>query len=450
LLPNYFAVFLQAVFCRRAYASGNSLQSGFPEFEVTVNSKPSYRLETMARFTLAFVMCLVALLLVQRLFGSAPATAPALGLETLPSPAGTESSEPQLTTQGNDVILSWVESSGAKSVVKFAKRTNSGWSAPKVVVSGNNLFINAADVPAVRETSNGSYVAEWLQRSGADEDSDAYDLRLSWSRDYGHTWSRAVSPHHDGTKTQHGFASLFDMPNAGLGLVWLDGRATNPQTEEGDMSLRSSTYSTDGKQLREMLVSSRVCDCCATSAAQTSDGVIVAFRNRSNAEVRDIYVSRLTATGWTTPVSVHNDGWRIDACPINGPSISASGRNVAVAWFTGLNNQGHTYVAFSKDAGQSFAAPIRVDEVASQGRVGIQLLDDGSAAVSWLEFADGKSRFCVRIVPTSGTPSKPVTISTSISGFPRIALANHELLFSWSQKAGDSSRVRLARAKLPS
>ena len=32
-------------------------------------------------------------------------------------------------------------------------------------------------------------------------------------------------PHSDGTKTEHGFASLIQMPGAGLGLAWLDGRA---------------------------------------------------------------------------------------------------------------------------------------------------------------------------------------------------------------------------------
>jgi len=35
---------------------------------------------------------------------------------------------------------------------------------------------------------------------------------------------RPFLPHHDWTQTQHGFASLFELPGNGLGLVWLDGR----------------------------------------------------------------------------------------------------------------------------------------------------------------------------------------------------------------------------------
>ena len=56
----------------------------------------------------------------------------------------------------------------------------------------------------------------------------AYDVRLAYSKDEGRSWSPSFTPHTDGTRTEHGFASLFEMPGAGLRLVWLDGRATKP------------------------------------------------------------------------------------------------------------------------------------------------------------------------------------------------------------------------------
>ena len=87
-------------------------------------------------------------------------------------------------------------------------------------------MVNAADVPSVRALAGGTLVAHWMQENGPDP--EAYNLRLAWSTDSGATWSKPVSPHHDGTKTQHGFASLFQAPGAGLGLVWLDGRAADP------------------------------------------------------------------------------------------------------------------------------------------------------------------------------------------------------------------------------
>ena len=378
-------------------------------------------------------------------------TAAPLRIEPMPSPAGANSSEPQLTGQGGRVILSWLEAGGERATLKFAERTPSGWTNAQTVASGTHFFINSFDVPSVRALADGTLVAHWEEKLGADEDSDATKVMLSWSRDQGRTWSRPVSPHHDGTNTEHGFVSLFQAPGAGLGLVWIDARATNPETESGDMSLRASVYDAYGKQLREMVVAPRVCECCSTSAAETPEGVIVAFRNRSAAEVRDIYVTRFAEGGWSAPAIVHADGWMIDACPINGPSVAARGRDVAVAWFTARNDQGRAFVAFSHDAGRTFGAPVRVDDAGSLGRLGVQLLDDGSAAVIWIEKASQRSQFRVRIISPAGTRSAPVSIAdTEGSRYPRIMRDRDALLFSWTDTDKGPSQVRTARAAIAS
>lgn len=373
-----------------------------------------------------------------------------LALEPLPSPAGANSAEPQLTSEGERAILSWVESAGQRATLKFAERTISGWSDQRIVASGDDWFLNSADVPSVRALADGTIAAQWLQQNGSDP--EAYDLRVSWSKDGGRTWSRPTSPHHDGTKTQHGFASLFQAPGAGLGLVWLDGRATKPEAEGadfGNMSLRAAVYGPDGRQRGEMAVDTRVCECCPTATAATSEGVIVAFRNRSANEVRDIYVSRFVAGRWSAPTPVYNDGWRIDACPVNGPAVSARSRDVAVAWFTVQKGEGRAFAAFSRDAGRTFGPPIRVDDAGSLGRVDIELLKDGSAAVSWIEFANERSQFRVRRVEPSGAHSPAVTV-TAMAGtrYPRLAQDRDELLFAWTEAEGGSSRVRTARALL--
>jgi hypothetical protein len=368
-----------------------------------------------------------------------------VSVQPLPSPAGANSTEPQFTIQGDRVILSWLEVAGKRAALKFAERTASGWSAPQTVISSSNFFVNAYDVPSVRVLPDGTLVAHWIENNGSEP--DATNLRLSWSKDKGRTWSRPVSPHHDGTETEHGFASLFTAPGAGLGVVWIDGRATDPEKETGDMSLRSSVYSTAGKQLSEVVVKSRVCECCSTAAAETSEGIIVAFRNRTADEVRNIYVSRFVAGHWSTPTVVHDDAWRINACPINGPAVSANGRDVAVAWFNGKDDQGRAFVAFSHDAGRTFGAAIRVDDASSLGRLGVQMLTDGSAAVTYIEFANNHSQLRVRTVSPAGARSAPVTIAEiSSSRYPRVARYRNELLFSWTDSGKGSSQVRTAHA----
>jgi len=154
-----------------------------------------------------------------------------LQIRPLTSPAAATSGEPQLSVSSRGVLLSWIERTGPQATLKFAERTAAGWSAPRVVASGADWFVNWADVPSVLRLADGTLAAHWLQKSG--QGTYAYDVRLSYSGDDGKTWSPSFTPHHDGTKTEHGFASMFQMPGAGLGLIWLDGRAMRPEAHDG-------------------------------------------------------------------------------------------------------------------------------------------------------------------------------------------------------------------------
>ncbi len=353
--------------------------------------------------------------------------------------------------EGERAILSWLETHGEHTSLKFAERISSGWSAPREVVSGHDLVANAADVPSVRAFADGTLAAAWPQENGSNP--EAYDLRVSMSKDGGRSWSRPAAPHHDGTKTQHGFASFFAAPGGGFGLLWLDGRETKPDAPEdqaGNMTLRATEYGQDGTQRAETLVKGRVCDCCPLSTAITSEGPIVAFRDRSPGEIRDIYVSRLVAGRWSTATPVHRDGWKITGCPVNGPAVSARGADVAVAWFTGQTGSGRTFVAFSSDGGRTFGAPIRLDDGVAIGRVQIALLQDGSAAVSWIESKDSQSQFKMRRIDRSGARSSPLTIADGMgTSQPRLASGRDELLLAWVENTRGSTRVRTAKTSLP-
>jgi len=133
----------------------------------------------------------------------------AITIEPLQSPAGANSTEPQMTTvtgAGGRTVLSWLEVAGSHATLKFVERTASGWSGAQAAAEGNDFMVNAADVPAVGILADGSFAAAWLRQDGADPES--YTLELSMSHDGGRTWTRPVRPHHDSTHTQHGFASL--------------------------------------------------------------------------------------------------------------------------------------------------------------------------------------------------------------------------------------------------
>jgi hypothetical protein len=192
--------------------------------------------------------------------------------------AASPSSLPRLTVSGDRVMVSWVETSESTATLEYAERTPAGWSEPRTAAAGRGWFISYADLPSVLPLADGTLVAQWLVST--DEHREAYDLQLTFSKDKGQTWSAPTTPHHDGTKTQHGFASWLPTPGGGVRVVWLDGRQTdNPEND--NMSIRTAVFDASGAETSESLIDDRVCDCCPTAMALTSEGPIAAFRARS-------------------------------------------------------------------------------------------------------------------------------------------------------------------------
>lgn len=382
---------------------------------------------------------------------SAAPPAWAVKVEPLDVPAGENSMAPQLTASNRGVIVSWLEQADPEFVLKFAERSSGAWSPAQKIASDKNWFVSAADVPTVLRLSDGTLVANWYP--AVDFRLEAYDIRLSYSKDEGKTWARPLIPHHDNTRTQHGFASLFEMPAGGLGLVWLDGRNQGKQPEDAEMAMYFASYDTAWKQTAEVSANARVCECCTTSAVVTPDGVVAAFRDRSAKEIRDIYVSRLENGKWTDAQVVHADNWEIDACPVNGPALSARGRQLVAGWFTGKDDKGQAYAAFSTDAGRTWGAPIRLDDQTSLGHVDVEMLDDGSAVATWVEFADDRSQFRMRRVEPSGMRSAAITINGDgrVSGYPRVARNGNELVFAWTEgvEGEGALKVKGAIARVP-
>jgi hypothetical protein len=401
--------------------------------------------------------------------GSAAKTAPAaappswtLTVAEATGPAGANSSLPQLTSSDRGVIASWIEQSGqSTSTLKFAERTASGWSAPMTVSTGNNWFLSYADPPNIMRRSDGTLVANW--QVSTNPELEGSDLTITYSTDDGKTWAKPFLPHHDGTKGQHAFPSFFELPGNGLGVVWVDARAqaANPEDLDASYSVRYAQFDSSWKRTGEGEIDAKTCECCSTSSAVTSDGVITAYRDRAEQgknEIRDIAVSRFENGKFTAGAIVHPDNFETYSCPVNGPMVTARDKQAVVAWFTVKNDQGQAWAAFSNDAGRTWDMPIRLDDGGSLGRVDVELLDDGSAIASWVEFADKRGQFRLRRIEPSGMKSAAINVAgvegSSSSGFPRVARRGKELVFAWTESAvkADNSttfQVKTATATLP-
>ena len=376
-------------------------------------------------------------------------------LTAVPSPAASGSRYPNLAAGAEgEIVLSWLQPlPEAGFALQHSMWNGAAWGPQRTVIAGSDWFINWADFPSVVPVTGKIWAAHWLQQKPGNVYS--YDVRIAVSTDAGGSWSAPMSPHDDGTPTEHGFVSLFGvagMPQA----VWLDGRHTSGEHDhsggaQGAMTLRGAAIEAGGRRSGEDLeIDVRVCDCCQTDVALTASGPVVVYRDRSEREVRDIALVRQTADGWSAAVRVHDDGWVIDACPVNGPAVDARGDSVVVAWFTAPDTP-RVRLAFSGDAGRSFSPPVEVASGKVAGRVDVVLLEDGRAVVSWL--ADGERGAEVRAQPFrhDGAAGPAVVIAqTSIarsSGFPQMVRAEGGLLFAWTE-SGDPPQVRTALARL--
>lgn len=386
---------------------------------------------------------------------------PILGLaqvRELASPAGAGSGQPNLAvSRDGKVYLSWIERLGeGKFSLRFATKEGDGWSAPRVIAEGSNWFVNWADFPSMIVLPDGSLAAHWLVKSGAG--TFDYDVTIARSFDGGKTWGKPFVPHRDGVKAEHGFVSLFATKDGQLAAVWLDGREMTAGGKDdhghghGNMTLRYVKIKRDGTLTDEAKLDARVCECCQTSAAATDEGAVVVYRDRSDTEIRDISIVRLKDGKWSEPRPVHNDGWKLNGCPVNGPSVAAAGKRIAVAWFTAAADKPQVNLAFSTDSGESFGKPIRVDDGNPVGRVETLMLPDGSAIVCWLEKATGSGSVRVRRVRPDGKPDGNLDESITVApngtarsnGFPQMVLSGKTLVFAWT-----ASRVMTAAMPLP-
>ena len=378
------------------------------------------------------------------------AASPTFSVDSMASPTGPGSAEPNLTV-GPDgrVYLTWLEPADSGHALRFSVLDGAAWSPARTIVSRRDLFVNWADFPSLEVLDGGRLAAHWLQRNGAG--SYAYGVRVVQSGDGGNTWSRPVMPHRDSSMTEHGFVAMW-RERGQLGAVWLDGRKFNKEGHDvaNEMMLVSTSLLPSGARGPEVRLDERTCDCCQNAVAVTSAGPIVAYRNRTTDEIRDIYVTRRVGGKWLPGAPVNNDNWKIAACPVNGPALSARGNRVALAWFTAAGDSARVKVAFSDNAGTTFGTPVRVDGGKPAGRVDVALLTDGSALVTWVERIGGDTAAVrARRIARDGVPGVTTTIASGsaarASGFPKMAITGSNAMFAWTVP-GRPSTVRVARA----
>lgn len=324
---------------------------------------------------------------------------------------------------------------------------------PRDVARGCDWFVNWADFPSVVVADNGDWWTYYLQKTGAS--TYAYDIRLVRSEDEGRTWSAPITPHDDRTPTEHGFVSMVPMGGDRVLLAWLDGRNTLPPAPaaghdahgaasgghahaEGPMSLRSAEIGRDFVLRHEQEVDGRVCSCCPTDLVRRDDEAMLVYRDRSEDEIRDVHAAHYRDGRWRLEGAVRTDGWRIEACPVNGPALAASGDAVVSVWPT------------------MASGPLEVKAAAISGTMGARVLEGGDGVLgrpdlaswgdtAWLAVwlgAGAERATALRAAVLDADLQPTVTRDLALlppgrgTGMPRVASLGREAIVVWTEPKG--------------
>ena len=359
---------------------------------------------------------------------------------------------PRLTRGPTGVVmLSWMERGQQGAALRASKLGQDGWGTPLEIVDDPAMFVNWADLPSVLALGDEHWVAHWLSYSA--DLTYSYDIRFMQSPDAGGTWSEPLTPHTDGTPTEHGFVSMWPA-TGGTGMLWLDGRKmvndVGDDPRDSGMSLRAARIDRSGARHDEQIVDELVCECCQTDVAVTSGGPLAVYRDRTPAEIRDIYLARFGDGAWQSGGALSNDGWEIAGCPVNGPAIAADGDLVAIAWFTAAANSPRVLARVSQNGGRTFGDTVVIDTGPVIGYVGVASVGDDSFAVSWVKRDGDLHDIRVRSLTTAGELGRVRTAGRTAVAHTVPQMVEHDghLIFAWTDVVREQSRLAIVSVEI--
>ena len=358
-------------------------------------------------------------------------------IKDIPFLYGYNNAQPNLVSSNGSLSLSWISLSNENNAtLNFSQFKKGKWIKPKTIANGSDWFVNWADFPA-HAINEDLIITSYLKKSASG--TYTYDVILNLQKLSGEKLKDDFKLNTDGIQAEHGFVSIVPNNKKGFFITWLDGRNTIQKKPDGDhkpMTIRFAEITNKGDIINESELDAAACDCCQTSIAATNKGPIVVYRDRSDQEVRDIYSVRNVNGVWKDPNPVHNDGWIINGCPVNGPKVAVKSKNLAVAWFTASDDNPRVNVSFSKTNGDSFNTPLKVNDHSAIGRVDVAFLNDDEVIVSYMEVDDIKAYLRIKKISVNGEVSEPITISEidggRNTGVPQLEIINNEIFIVWT------------------
>jgi hypothetical protein len=396
--------------------------------------------------------------------------------------AGAVNANPSTSSHGQFVAVVWGATiAGAGTDIYLASSRDGGatFATPvRVSVDRGEARISAERPPLVAWIPTARRVPDlavvWTAGRGDTQ------LKMSRSTDGGRSFAAPRLIHGADAKGNRGWASMAADTAGRLHLVWLDhreaassssgaahvhgaaGQPAAPAPLDGVAAAQRSGlyYAVIGQpSLGERLLARGVCYCCKTAVAAVSGNrVFAAWRHVYPGNLRDIAATASTDGGRTFdgPGRVSEDGWAIDGCPENGPSLAFDDGQLHAVWPTvvgGADPSGAIFYAQSAD-GRRFSPRLRIPTLAGRDPEHVQIVSAQPRTrgflVAWDEPFNGRRAVvAARLEPASGRVGvrPPFVVSGERQArHPALATTPQGVLVAWTDGPADGATTIGLRA----
>lgn len=204
--------------------------------------------------------------------------------------------------------------------------------------AAETIYASGENRPKLATGPAGQIYVQWTEQPGPGW--IGY-IRFARSTDGGRHFSAPITVNHNPSKVTRGFDSLAIAGNGDIVVAWIDGRDAAQAKSAGKPYAGFAfyyTWSADGGKTfaPERKLMDHSCECCRTALARGPDGKVAAFfRGVYGDNIRDHSFAVLHTDGEANhPERATFSGWRVAACPDQGPglAIGADGVRHAV-WY---------------------------------------------------------------------------------------------------------------------
>jgi hypothetical protein len=387
-----------------------------------------------------------------------------------------------IASDGAWVALAWAATSDAAGTNVYASVSRDGGAS-----FGRPVRVNAVDrqasingeqpprVAFVKASATPAIVIVWTAKGAA-----GTLLLSARSTDGGATFGPSTTVPGSAAAGNRGWQSIAVDPGSGrVYTAWLDHRDTVGQGDAGHAMHQHDAASTAapsgdgtaraqrsqlfvgavGTDLRATGIVRGVCYCCKTAAITAPDGALyLAWRHVYPGNQRDIAlaVSRDRGRSFTGPARVSADGWQLDGCPENGPSLAVAKGRVFVLWPTLVKQAGgetlRLFLSSTAD-GMRFSPRVEVPTAGAAYHAQLVAAPGGTLIAAWDEAVAGAPR---RVRLAWGRPDEqgrtrfdPIDPGIDTDGvYPVLTTTPTHAVVAWSGRGGAASPLRVRRIPL--